>query len=281
MKTFTYLAARLRLAVIALTLLGAFDGFSATNSGSLDLTFDPTASGTLVGLTGGSPVVHTVLPQPDGRVLIGGWFNSVNGTRRNNIARLNSDGSPDSTFQPGYGTDGAVTGLELQADGKVIVIGDYQGFRTVNAELRPRIARLNAGGSVDETFNCLLAGDANLRLTGVAVQESGKIWIGGQFTNVNGVARRNLARLNTDGSLDMSFDPSAVIPGTNRYVDALELQSDGKLLVAGAWGAPTRSLIRLNPDGTLDSGFVHVVVGDALEFYGLGSIRDIACNSNG
>src|SRR5688572_24833313 len=67
---------------------------AATNGpGSLDLTFDPTAGGQRVGLSGGSPIVHTVQVQPDGKVLVGGYFNGVNGALRNNIARLLADGS--------------------------------------------------------------------------------------------------------------------------------------------------------------------------------------------
>jgi uncharacterized delta-60 repeat protein len=237
--------------------------------GALDLTFDPTAGGARVGLTGGSPIVHAALPQPDGRVLIGGWFNGVNGALRNNLARLNADGSVDPGFQPGLGADGTVLRLALQADGRVILVGD---FRTVNARPRPLIARLNSDGSVDDSFHCRLAGDVNLRLSAVAVSSNGKVWIGGRFTHVNGVARVNLARLNADGSLDAGFDPQSIIPGASQWVEALHRQPDGKLLVAGSWTGSPLSLIRLDAEGMWDAGFAGVSAGD---------IRDLACNSAG
>jgi uncharacterized delta-60 repeat protein len=234
-------------------------GFGAlpNASGSLDLTFDPTAGGRIVGLSGGSPIVHTVLVQTDGKVLLSGWFNGVNGALRNNIARLLADGSVDSTFQPGYGPDAEVTGLALQPDGKVLLIG---GFSAVSAQPHALIARLNANGSLDSTFNCRIGGDVQLRLDGLALEPSGKIWIGGRFTNVNGVARLNLARLNPDGTLDESFDLQRIVSGTNTAIHRIRIQPDGKVLVSGTWIEPQRSLIRLNPDGSLDDGFGPVVV---------------------
>jgi uncharacterized delta-60 repeat protein len=225
--------------------------------GSLDLTFDPTAGGTQVGLTGGSPSVHAVASLPDGRVLIGGWFHGVNGVPHNNVARLNFDGTVDPTFQPGLGADGAVTGLALQADGKVIIIGS---FGRVGGQPHPLIARLEADGTVDATFNCRLTGDLHLRLDSLAVQPSGQIWIGGRFTNVNGVARLNLARLNPDGGLDPSFDPQQIVTGSNTAIHRIRLQQDGKVLVSGTWDQPRRSLVRLNADGSLDPGFGPVVI---------------------
>ena len=247
----------------------------ATVPGSVDLTFDPTANGSLLGLTGRSPLVNTVLEQPDGKLIIAGEFTGVNGTLRNNIARLNADGTVDESFQPGYGPDGSVDGMALQSDGKVVIIGSFQ---RVNVRSFPLIARLNPNGSLDDTFSCPMEGDLNLRLTGVAIQTTGKIWIGGIFTHVNGVSRRNLARLNSDGSLDTSVDPQVQVPGNSVWVNQLALQVDDKLLVAGAWSDPVRSLIRLNADGSADPGFATLVV----EYPIVGpDIRDVSCNAQG
>jgi uncharacterized delta-60 repeat protein len=138
----------------------------------------------------------------------------------------------------------------------VVVIGS---FRAVDAQPHSLIARLNADGSVDGTFNCRISGESFLRLDGLAVQPSGKIWIGGRFTNVNGVARLNLARLHPDGSLDPSFALPGIVPGTNIAIHRIRIQADGKVLVSGTWVQPQRSLIRLNADGSLDEGFGPVV----------------------
>jgi uncharacterized delta-60 repeat protein len=109
------------------------NGIARLNANSsLDSSFNP---GT--GVSGGS--VWSVALQPDGKVLIGGLFTTVNDTNRNNIARLNANGSLDSSFNPGTGADNVVRSIALQPDGKVIIGGD---FTVVNGAVRPRVARL-------------------------------------------------------------------------------------------------------------------------------------------
>ena len=110
--------------------------------GSLDTTFDPGV--------GVSSNVRAMALQPDGKVLIGGWFATVAGTNRNHIARLNADGSLDASFDPGAGASGTVYDIVVQADGKVLIGG---AFNTVDGVARNRIARLNADGSLDTSFN--------------------------------------------------------------------------------------------------------------------------------
>jgi hypothetical protein len=84
--------------------------------------------------------------QSDGKVLIGGDFTTVNGTNRNHIARLNANGSLDSTFNPGTGAEGtdadtiaSVRSIAVQSDGNVLISGH---FTTVNGVVRPHVARL-------------------------------------------------------------------------------------------------------------------------------------------
>jgi hypothetical protein len=82
-------------------------------------------------------------------VLIGGDFTSVSGTSRDRIARLNADGSQDTSFRPGTGADGSVRFIVLQSDGNVLIGG---GFTSVNGVVRPHIARLY-GDSVAPSLN--------------------------------------------------------------------------------------------------------------------------------
>ena len=102
-----------------------------TAGGSGDAAFNPG--------TGANDVVSSLALQPDGKVLIGGNFTTINGTNRNRIARLNANGSLDSSFNPGTGADGPVRSIALQPDGKVLIGGD---FTTVNGVARPYVARL-------------------------------------------------------------------------------------------------------------------------------------------
>ena len=147
-----------------------------------------------------------------------------------------------------------VWSIAHQPDGKVLV-GGWSG---IEAQSNP--ARLNANGTLDSGFRAVLGGRGIPELTvyAIAVQPDGKIVIGGAFAFVNGQPRTNIARLNLDGTLDMSFYPAAAGETWN-YVSSLLLESNGKIVLAGQFGAlngePRNGLGRLNADGTLDTGF--------------------------
>jgi uncharacterized delta-60 repeat protein len=212
--------------------------------GSLDASFNPG--------TGASGTVTSLALQPDGKVLIGGRFTAYNGTPRNNIARLNADGSLDATFNPGAGADDDVETLALQPDGKVLIGGRF--FTNYNGTPRNRIARINYDGSLDSTFNP--GTGVSGRVYFLALQPDGKVLIGGRFIAYNGTPRNHIARLNADGSLDVSFNPGA---GANDDVETLALQPDGKILIGGRVtnynGTPRNRIARINYDGSLDSSF--------------------------
>ncbi len=212
--------------------------------GSLDTTFDPSAGAI-------NNTVYSVAMQADGKVLIGGHFTRYNGTGSNRIARLNANGSRDTTFNPGTGASGDVHSVALQSDGKVFIGG---AFTSYNGTGRNRIARLNTDGSLDTTFNP--GAGASGSINSVVVQADGKVFIGGHFTSYNGTGRNRIARLNTDGSLDATFDPGT---GTIGSVHSVAVQSDGKVFIGGIFasynGTARRSITRLNADGSLDATF--------------------------
>lgn len=224
--------------------------------GSLDLTFDPTAGGEEVGFTTfhcagqrAAKAVNDLVLQPDGRVLIGGQFVGVNGAARRHIARLLSDGQIDESFRPGWGTDGEVLAVGWCADGKVIVGGR---FTSVDGQPRRSVARLHADGSVDAGFE--VSGVQDFDGLGtvrtVAVQSDGSVIIGGTFTAIAGIEQYALARLNSDGSLDSSFNTLAGFGRSLRSVLEVVRQPDGKVLVGGTFG-----LVRLHPAGKPDATF--------------------------
>jgi uncharacterized delta-60 repeat protein len=223
--------------------------------GSLDTNFDP---GIGVGTLVSHPQVHTVALDADGKIIIGGYFTEVNGVSRNGIARLNADGSVDSSFNPGTGLEGFVAlALATQTNRQVLVAGI---FERINGVPRKSIARLNVDGSVDASFSVPQGGiggsNALERVFALAVQPDGRIIIGGDFTIVAGARRQHVARLNADGSLDTTFDPGIIYL---QRVTALALQPDGRVVIGGNFtsidSVSRNSMARLMSDGSLDLGF--------------------------
>ena len=220
----------------------------------MDLSFDP-------GSGAGGGGIDAVAVQTDGKVLVSGDFSSINGVSRRGIARLNTDGSVDLGFNPGTGADGRVPALAVQSDGKVLIGG---WFTSVNGVSRNRVARLNADGSVDSTFDTGPgpAWSNDYFAWRLAVQPDGKVLIGGGLLAFNGATLNRIARLNSDGSLDPSFNVGS---GANQDVYSVAVQSDGKVLIGGTFTSVndlSRSrLARLNGDGSVDIGFSPGVAG--------------------
>ena len=212
------------------------------------LNIDGTLDSTFITGTGADGLVKNAAIQPDGKIIISGGFTDYNGTARNKIARLNTDGTIDATFNPGGGADNIILSTIIQSDGKIIIGGwftDYDGT-PIN-----RIARLNADGTLDGTFT--LGTGASASVTSIALQSDGKIIIGGSFVSYNGTARNKIARLNTDGTIDATFNPGT---GANGNVNTIAIQNDGEIIIAGDFttynGSTRNRIARLNVNGTID-----------------------------
>ncbi|MDO8541128.1 MAG: delta-60 repeat domain-containing protein [Opitutaceae bacterium] len=221
--------------------------------GSVDATYNPDFN----------ERVFTIAIQSDGKAIVGGSFTTIGGETRNHIARLNPNGTIDSAFNPSI--DGQVGVIALQPDGRILVGGTFTGVQAVGAATpvsRPNLLRLTAAGALDDTFNP----SPNSSVAAMVVQSDGKILLGGAFstltpTGANSPTQRSfIARINSDGTLDAAFSPTI-----NARVSALAVQSDGKIVLAGAFTAfratdTTDTIVRnhiarLNGDGTLDAGY--------------------------
>ncbi len=211
--------------------------------GSLDASF---SAG-----TGFNNAVNILALQPDGKVLVGGFFTTYNGTAVNRICRLNADGSLDAGFGAGTGFNNTVYTLALQPDGKVLMGGEFTSY---NGTAVNRICRLNADGGLDASFS--VGTGFNFTVFTLALQPDGKVLVCGNFTSYNGTSRVRICRLNADGSLDAGF---GIGTGFNNTVLTLALQPDGKVLVGGIFttynGIAVNRICRLNADGGLDAGF--------------------------
>jgi uncharacterized delta-60 repeat protein len=237
---------------------GSFPQDSAYPSAStsiLRLNIDGSLDGSyLHKLTTANSQIKAMVLESDGKLLLAGYFTSINNTARNRIARLNSDGSLDNSFLQGLaGVDNQVNCMALQVDGKILIAGNFTSF---NGVTRYRVARLNADGSLDTAFLQSAAGADNTVLC-MALQSDGKILVGGYFTAVNGQTRNRVARLNSDGLLDDTFLNG--LDGANGPVMGLAIQPDGKILIGGSFtavnGISVTNLVRLSPNGALDSSF--------------------------
>jgi uncharacterized delta-60 repeat protein len=216
--------------------------------GSLDTSLAPIVLGTT-----GWDYIETILVQPDGKILIGGGFFTVNGVARGKLARLHADGTVDDTFRPVVTSGREVTAMALQPDGKLIVAGDFsivRGAESIDTQ-RFGLARFHPDGTLDTGFApaVIASGDSPGDINTLALDALGRVYIGGSFSRVGGQPRKNMARLLPDGTVDPAFAPEF---GTG--VRCLVLEAQGTVLVAAseAWGRPTAGLVRLLNDAATD-----------------------------
>jgi uncharacterized delta-60 repeat protein len=217
------------------------------SDGSLDTNF----------VTSGiSSFVFAIAVQSDGAILIGGEFATIGGVSRPGIARLNSNGSLDAFFDSGSGV-AAVRSIAVQPDGRLVIGGV---FSSVNGVSRNNIARLNSNGSLDSTF--VPQPGPNGYVLSVALQQDSKLIIGGNFDQVDNIPNVRIARLNTNGTVDTTFNAgsgaSGIIGGIPVW--SVACRQNGDVFLAGGFstvnGAQRNGLAKLHSNGTLDSDFV-------------------------
>jgi uncharacterized delta-60 repeat protein len=213
--------------------------------GTVDTSFDP-------GSGAEDSIARAVAIDPDGRLVIGGWFSVVRGATRRGFARFNTDGTLDTTFDPGmaigYTARPNVNALIRQGDGRYLAGADDWDQAGTNCVLR-----LLPTGVRDASLRVALQVEG-FELGSCAIQSDGRLLVGGYFTSVDGIARPGLARLGTDGLVDPTFAPPTNL---NLSVWAIAVQEDQKILVGGlnTTGSAGKTLARLNADGSWDTNF--------------------------
>ena len=156
-----------------------------SNTGSIDATF---GTGSM-GPSGAD--INCAVQQPDGKFLVAGSFTTYNGIARKHLARLNADGSLDTSFDPGVGPDNAITAMALRSDGKILIAGE---FSTYSGTARARLALLNADGGLDNTF--VPGTGPNGTVTSIIPLAGEKILLAGWMTAYDGVPVGRILRLN-------------------------------------------------------------------------------------
>ncbi|HKP69673.1 MAG TPA: FG-GAP-like repeat-containing protein, partial [Pyrinomonadaceae bacterium] len=218
----------------------------------------------------GSSTIDCVALQSDGKILIGGSFSGVNGSGRSGIARLESNGALDATFIPALGGTAAVKAIVVEANGKIVIGGTFTGVNgdprnnlarvqsngatdlAFNSAASPissivrqtdakylvtennfgKLSRQNADGSLDASFTPPTFGYSSTPLVFSILQlADGSILVGGRFDTVNGLSRRNLTRLRSNGSHVTTFMPN----GANADVGAMQLYASDKVMIGGTF----------------------------------------------
>ena len=272
MFTASFFRSALRPLFVSALFLSAVAAFAQSPSAADG--FDPNVDGN----------VYVLATQPDGKLLVAGQFTSLRpgvgaSAIRNNLARLNPDGSVDATFDPN--ANGPIRALVLQPDGRIVIGGDFTALQPNGAATtttRNRVARLNANGTLDLTFNPNISGGTLPQVNALALQPNGKLVVGGRFTTVQPgttpAARNHVARFNADGSLDTAYNPNpnSIVLALVSQLEASNFTGtprtavgDGKIVIAGGFTSlqpsgtgvvTTRNRIaRLNANGTVDSEF--------------------------
>jgi uncharacterized delta-60 repeat protein len=206
--------------------------------------------------TGAGPdrTVYALASDAAGRIYIGGEFTSYNGAAAPALARLQPNGALDAGFAASGRPSGTVRALALQADGNILVGGDFTG---VGSAAAGRLARLLPTGALDPAFN--VGSGANAPVRAVLVQADGRIVVAGDFTSFNGQPANYLVRLNANGSIDGTFRTGPAPSGPNSQVYALAAAGDGKIYIGGWFGAvdgqPASRIARLLANGHLDPSF--------------------------
>lgn len=235
---------------------GNFTSFypNTISRGIISLNNNGTSDNTFNAGTGFTNIVLTSQIQSDGKIICAGMFQSYNGTSCNRVARLNSDGSYDSTFNIGVGFNNTVSSSVIHTDGKPIFVGSFTSYSGRSSN---RIARLNTNGTYDTTF--IIGSGFNGTADTVVIQSDNKILVGGAFTSYSGIPSNRIVRINTNGSYDSTFNIGSGFSGSNQDVDSISIQTDGKIIVAGGYtsfsGISSNRIARLNTNGSYDSTF--------------------------
>ena len=250
-----------------------------------------------------SPVIDDFCVLPDGKIMISGAFDSYDGQIRRDVARLNADGSLDTSFAYS-GNMSRISQVIAQTDGSFYLMGDKivrlsnSGIVDATFVQAPgigygriavqqsgklivthtvagnfnngihKVSRLNINGSIDATFTSAtfsIGANGSPDLNEIILQQDGKVIVGGKFSSCNGTMMSGIARLSENGALDTSFDsglgftsqpPASVAYRVNKIVE----QSDHKLLVGGQYthynDVARKNIVRLNTDGSIDESFI-------------------------
>lgn len=258
----TNLHPRTPIAICALALC-------CTASGQNNIQLDPQFGNAGIARTSMWPSSSAwdMAVHPDGKILVAGTADTLIA-----LARYNPDGTLDPTFDgdglltaDGIG-NASVQAMKLQSDGRIVLAGTA----LVNGTWVMLVARFDANGALDSGFELdgvftVPMGVLNASAKDIAIAPDGRIVAVGTCYQPGGQPMHSemaVLRLNTDGSLDTTFDNDGlayVLMGSNAEARAVALQPDGSTLIGGCavigYNNWDFALARLLTDGSLDPAF--------------------------
>ncbi|MDD3004878.1 T9SS type A sorting domain-containing protein [Flavobacterium sp.] len=254
-------------------LVGSFTTFNNTASkyivrlnadGTKDTSFNiGTSFNTYV--NSNYPFASSVQIRPDGKILVAGDLMSYNGTYKNSLFLLNSDGTIDNTFTLDSSLgEISISKIKLMNDGKIMLASQF--FSSIK--------RINSDGTIDATFlNSVHLDPASsgggTQVNDFIIQPDGKIIIIGKYDKIMEYNYRDISRINADGTIDTTFDSkgfnisnplSSTSENIRKGVTAALLQPDGKIIISGSfkkyYNNPKNNILRLDSNGLLDDSFL-------------------------
>ncbi len=213
------------------------------SDGTKDTAFDVSS--------GFNQMVYSLALDSSGHIYAAGAFTTYQGNTQNDLIRLNSDGTKDTTFNIGSGFNSNIYSLALDSSGHIYAGGYFTSYKGLSQKY---LIRLNSDGSKDTTFD--ISSGFNNEINSLALDSNGHIYAAGAFTAYKDVSQNKLIRLNSDGTKDTTFDISS---GFNSNIYCLALDSSENIYAGGYFtsyqGLSQKYLIRLNSDGSKDTTF--------------------------
>lgn len=225
------------------------------STGNVDTTF---VRGSNFGFSPNSRVNGLEYQTDNKLILVGGTLtqytcNNIT-TSVNNIVRLNTDGTVDNTFNVGTGPNAEIRKIKIQSDNKIIITGSFTTFNGVD---KRSIVRLNADGSVDNTFD-VGTGLSSSGVEKILIQSDGKIILLGSFFTYNSIQHQGIVRLNVNGTIDTTYNTGNGFFNANGSLGKiLGTINQENVVVAGQSytdyynNTPIVSLAKISPNGNI------------------------------
>lgn len=222
--------------------------------GSLDESFGNA-------LSGANGEIYDIKMQRDGKILISGYFSNINGFDINAVARLNSDGSIDDTFNiTEEKINGSVNSVEISGD-TIFVAGNFNTNKGNHGLLK-----LDNRGVVDKNFSINFCGEEANAIFSFQNLQNEKYIIAGDISCIDDTNVSSIVRINSDGSLDKSFSSNEI----SGYIFDTYITQSGDILIGGDFEINSddskSSYAMLNSDGTIKANFSSLVNGDIYDF---------------